>query len=220
MRLFGGLDGNSPTPPLPYPRDYSFKDSHNCIHHAPPSSPVFVYMSRVDGNTWTPLLIFCIDTLSKKTTKKNTFFFLYILYSRVSVLSMTPVLTHSLCPRWTEDAQEEVSIHQVPDQGTGEGVLLQRLHQQGEASAAVTDVEPDRPPGEDLVPEQEDEGEETEQRPFTVLHHKPTAIKPGHRLVLRGPWTMWADRGSTDHKNLDRKAIFFLFSLLLCRQIF
>lgn len=79
MRLFGGLDGNSPTPPLPYPRDYSFKDSHNCIHHAPPSSPVFVYMSRVDGNTWTPLLIFCIDTHSKKTTKKTLFFSLYFI---------------------------------------------------------------------------------------------------------------------------------------------
>lgn len=70
-----------------------------------------------------------------------------------------------------------MSILEVPDQGAGEGVLLQRLHQQGEALAALADAQPDRSPGQNLVSEQEDEGEETEQRPFTVLHHKPPAIK-------------------------------------------
>lgn len=82
-----------------------------------------------------------------------------------------------------------MSILQVSDQGTGEGVLLQRLHQQGEAAAALPDAQPDGPPGENLVPEQEDEGEETEQRPFTVLHHKPPAIKTEQRLRPRTPLT-------------------------------
>lgn len=70
-----------------------------------------------------------------------------------------------------------MSILEVPDQGAGEGVLLQCLHQQGEAPAALADAQPDRSPGQNLVSEQEDEGEETEQRPFTVLHHKPPAIE-------------------------------------------
>lgn len=79
--------------------------------------------------------------------------------------------------RWPEDAQEEMSVLQISDQGTGEGVLFQRLHQQGKASAALADAQPDRSTGQNLVSEQEDEGEETEQGPFTVLHHKPPAIK-------------------------------------------
>lgn len=89
---------------------------------------------------------------------------------------LTP-LPFCLCSRWPEDTQEEVSVFQVPDQGTREGILLQRVHQQGEAPAALADAQSDRSPGENLVPEQEDEGEEAEQRPFTVLHHKPSAIK-------------------------------------------
>lgn len=64
--------------------------------------------------------------------------------------------------RWPEDAQKEMSILKVSDQGTGEGVLFQRLHQQREASAALTDAQSDRSPGQNLVSEQEDEGEETE----------------------------------------------------------
>lgn len=70
-----------------------------------------------------------------------------------------------------------MSIFKVSDQGTGEGILFQRLHQQREASATFTDAQPDRSPGQNLVSKQEDEGEETEQRPFTVLHDKPPAIK-------------------------------------------
>lgn len=70
-----------------------------------------------------------------------------------------------------------MSILQISDQGTGKRVLLQCLHQQREASAAFADAQPDRSPGQDLVPKQKDEGEETEQRPFTVLHHEPPAIK-------------------------------------------
>lgn len=77
-----------------------------------------------------------------------------------------------------------MSILKVSDQGTGERVLFQRLHQQREASAALTDAQSDRSPGQNLVSEQEDEGEETEQRPFTVLHHKPPAIKTEQRLSL------------------------------------
>lgn len=75
-----------------------------------------------------------------------------------------------------------MSVFQVSDQGTGEGILLQRLHQQREASTTVADAQSIRPPGQNLVSEQEDEGEETEQRPFTVLHHKPPAIKTEQRL--------------------------------------
>lgn len=45
--------------------------------------------------------------------------------------------------RWPEDAQEEMSIFQVSDQGAREGVLFQRLHQQREASAALTDAQSD-----------------------------------------------------------------------------
>ncbi len=75
-------------------------------------------------------------------------------------------------------------ILKVSDQGAGEGVLFQRLHQQGEASAALTDAQSDRSSGQNLVSEQEDEREETEQRPFTVLHHKPPAIKTEQRLSL------------------------------------
>lgn len=89
-----------------------------------------------------------------------------------------------LSSRWPEDAQEEMSILQISDQGTGKRVLLQCLHQQREASAAFADAQPDRSPGQDLVPKQKDEGEETEQRPFTVLHHEPPAIKN---------WTKTAD---------------------------
>lgn len=85
--------------------------------------------------------------------------------------------------RRPEDAQEEVSLLQVSDQGAGAGVLFQRLHQQGEASAALADAQPDRPPGENLVSEQEDEGEETEQRPFTVLHHKLFAINNNNNNI-------------------------------------
>lgn len=79
--------------------------------------------------------------------------------------------------RWPEGAQEEVSVLEVPDQGAGEGVLFQRLHQQREASAALTDAQFDRSPGQNLVSEPADEGEETEQGPFTVLYCEPPAIK-------------------------------------------
>lgn len=68
-------------------------------------------------------------------------------------------------------------VLKVPDQGAGAGVFLQRLHQQREASAALADAQSDRSPGQNLVSEPKNEGEETEQRPFTVLQHKPHAIK-------------------------------------------
>lgn len=46
-----------------------------------------------------------------------------------------------------------MSIFQVSDPRVGAGILLQRLHQQGEKAAAVQNAKPDRPPGQNLVPE-------------------------------------------------------------------
>lgn len=86
--------------------------------------------------------------------------------------------------RWPEDAQKEMPVFKVSDQRTGEGILFQRLHQQREAHAALPHAQSDRSTGQNLVSEQEDEGEETEQRPFTVLHHEPPAINTEQRLSL------------------------------------
>lgn len=83
--------------------------------------------------------------------------------------------------RWPKDAQEKVSVFQVSDQGAGEGVLLQRLHQQREAHAAFADAQPDGPPGKDMVSEPQDEREEAQQRPFTVLHHERPAMNAASR---------------------------------------
>lgn len=90
----------------------------------------------------------------------------------------------NLSLRWPEDAQKEMSIFKVSDQRTREGILFQRLHQQREAHAALPDAQSDRSPSQNLVSEQEDEGEETEQRPFTVLHHDAPAINTEQRLSL------------------------------------
>lgn len=106
----------------------------------------------------------------------------FMLVCCVRALSCVDFCLFHPSSRWPEDAQEEMPIFEVSDQGAGEGVLFQRLHQQREASAALTDAQSDRSPGQNLVSEQEDEGEETEQRPFTVLHHKLPALKTEQRL--------------------------------------
>lgn len=69
-----------------------------------------------------------------------------------------------------------MSVLQVPDSGAGAGVLLQRLHQQGEEAAALPHVEPHRPPSENLVSEQENEREEAEQGSPAVLLWEPPTV--------------------------------------------
>lgn len=49
-------------------------------------------------------------------------------------------------------------LYQVPDPGAGAGILLQRVHQQREASAAVSNAQPHRPASQNLVSESKDEG--------------------------------------------------------------
>lgn len=77
-----------------------------------------------------------------------------------------------------------MSLFQVSDPRAGAGVLLQRLHQQGEKASALSDVEPHRPPGENLVPEQENEREEAEQRSPPVLLRKPPVVSREGVTVL------------------------------------
>lgn len=69
--------------------------------------------------------------------------------------------------------EEEVSVLQIPNPRTWTRVFLQRLHQQREAPAAVQNVKPNRSPGEDLVSEQENEGEKTQSWSPTVFYWKP-----------------------------------------------
>lgn len=159
----------------------SFHNSRHAILHAqhdPLSSPVFVYKSRFCTPERTlELQSPCRPPPLLLPSRKQTNDFM-LLQSVCIILcdDLLPLFIY-LFFSWPEDAQEEMSIFKVSDQGTGEGVLFQRLHQQREAPAALADAQSNRSPGQNLVSEQEDEGEETEQRPFTVLHHKPPAIK-------------------------------------------
>lgn len=78
--------------------------------------------------------------------------------------------------------QEALPLFEIPDPGAGARVLLQRVHQQGEAAAAVPHAEPDRPASEDLVSEPEDEGKKTQQRPAAVFLGQPSAVTAGRAL--------------------------------------
>lgn len=58
--------------------------------------------------------------------------------------------------------EEKVSVHQTPDPGAGEGVSLQHVPDQGPAPGGGRTLKSDRAAGQNLVPEQTDEDEETD----------------------------------------------------------
>lgn len=86
--------------------------------------------------------------------------------------------------RRPSNKEEAVSLFQVSDSRTGAGILFQRLHQQGEEAPAFPNVEPNRPPGQNLVSEQKNEREEAEQRSPAVLLWKPPVVS--RKSVTRG----------------------------------
>lgn len=55
-----------------------------------------------------------------------------------------------------------MSVHQTPDPGAGEGVSLQHVPDQGPAPGGGRTLKSDRATGQNLVPEQTDEDEETD----------------------------------------------------------
>lgn len=79
-------------------------------------------------------------------------------------------------PRWTEDAQETMSLFQISNKRTGTRIFFQRVHKQREAAATVADAQSHRPTSQDLVSEPAHEGEEAEQRQVTVLHVQSSAL--------------------------------------------
>ncbi len=135
---------------------------HAILHaqHVPLSSPVFVYKSRYcrpERRGTLELQSSCRPPCCFKAGNR----FIISWCCNMSIISYVVtfcLLFVCLFIRWPEDAQEEMSVFKVSDQGTGEGVLFQRLHQQREASAALADAQSDRSPGQNLVSEQEDEG--------------------------------------------------------------
>ena len=62
-----------------------------------------------------------------------------------------------------------MSLHQVPDPRAGEGVPLQHVPHERPQERGGEGSEPHGAAGEDLVPEQENEDEETEQGPAERL---------------------------------------------------
>lgn len=70
-----------------------------------------------------------------------------------SISKIRRIFNNTFFSRHSSYKEEEVSIFQISDPRVGAGILLQRLHQQGEKVAAVQNAKPDRPPGQNLVPE-------------------------------------------------------------------
>ena len=82
--------------------------------------------------------------------------------------------------------QEALPLFEIPDPGTGARVFLQRVYQQREAAAAVSDAEPDGPTSENLVSEQKDERKKTKQRPAAVFLGKSSAVTADWALLRGG----------------------------------
>lgn len=59
--------------------------------------------------------------------------------------------------------EEALSLHKVPDSGTGEGVFVQHVPHKGPQIRGRAGSESDREAGQNLVSEPEDEDEEDEQ---------------------------------------------------------
>lgn len=65
--------------------------------------------------------------------------------------------------------KETLSVHQIPDARVGEGVPVQHVPHARSATWGGARTQSDRAAGEDLVPEPEDENEETKQGPIQGL---------------------------------------------------
>lgn len=60
------------------------------------------------------------------------------------------------------DPEEEMSLHQTPNPGAGEGVSLQHVPDKGPAPGGGRTLKSDRETGQNLVPKQTDEDEEAD----------------------------------------------------------
>uniref|UniRef100_A0A8C9MQJ3 Homeobox C11 n=1 Tax=Serinus canaria TaxID=9135 RepID=A0A8C9MQJ3_SERCA len=87
----------------------------------------------------------------------------------------------------SQDEEEALPLLQIPDPGAGARILLQRLHHQGEAAAALAPAQPQRPPGQDLVPESPHEGEKAQPGPPAVLLREPLAVKIPPKITPKKP---------------------------------
>lgn len=118
--------------------------------------------------TETEFLASCKSCFVPFLNDVNSLCFLFYLFKNISI--------YFVLSRHSPHQEEAVSIFEVPDSRAGAGILLQRLHQQGETAAALPNAQPHRPPGQNLVPKQENEREEAEQRSPAVLLRKPPLV--------------------------------------------
>ena len=83
--------------------------------------------------------------------------------------------------------EEAVSLHQVSDAGAGKGVSLQHVPHPGPPARDRAATQPHRAPGQDLVPEPEDEDEEAEQGANLSLMSRDYLWQSGWNTTIMKP---------------------------------
>lgn len=85
--------------------------------------------------------------------------------------------------------EEALPLHQIPDSGAGEGVSVQHVPHARPAAWGSARAQPDGAAGEDLVPEPQNENEETKQGPTQGLD--PGGASPRTIQKTRSRFAEW-----------------------------